>query len=131
MFQQTDDGADLTVRIRKSNTDQESQGALRSLLPTGSFLCPTTASISWFRLRGWGSESGRFVFPKMRPVLYGVLKFDALSNNVPVESISTHSLRAGGTTAMFRACYGLLEVEEWGDGNRRASTVAFGMICIR
>ena len=60
--QQTDDGAALTIRIRKSKTDQESQGALRSLLPTGSLLCPATAVINWFRLRGWDSVSDRVIF---------------------------------------------------------------------
>ena len=47
-----------------------------------------------------------------------------------VESISTHSLRAGGATAMFHAGYGLLEVKEWGgDGNHRVSMVTYGMVC--
>ena len=50
----------------------------------------------------------------MRLRVDGVLKFAASSNDVPVGNISTHSLRSGGTTTMFHAGYGLLEVKEWG-----------------
>ena len=46
--------------------------------------------------------------------MVGVLKFAALSNGVPVETMSTHSLRAGGTATMLHAGYGLLEVKGWG-----------------
>ena len=36
-----------------------------------------------------------------------------MSNDIPVETMRTHSLRNGGKTAMFRECYGFLEVKEW------------------
>lgn len=114
VFRKTDEGMALAIRIRKSKTDQGPQGALRSLLPTDALLRPATSATNWFRVRGWGIESDRFLFPKMRLRGSRVLKFPALSNDVPVECISTHSLRAGGTTTMSHACYGLLEVEEWG-----------------
>ena len=114
VFQNTDDGIALAIRIRKSKTDQGSLGVLRSLLPTGALLRPSTAVINWMRLRGWDIESDGFLFKNMRLRIAGILKFAALSNDVPVEGISTHSLRSGGTTTMFRAGYGLLEVKEWG-----------------
>ena len=50
----------------------------------------------------------------IRSCLVGVLKLDALSNGVPVDTVSTHSLRSGGTTTMFHSGYGLLEAKEWG-----------------
>ena len=46
--------------------------------------------------------------------MVGVLKLAAIPNGVPVETMSTHSLRAGGATTMFHAGYDLLEVDVWG-----------------
>ena len=112
--QSTQEGNALTVRIRKSETDQEGQGALRSLLPTGSVLCPPYACIDWMRIRGWGSEADSPLFPKIRSRVVGVIKFAALPNGVHVETMITHSLRDGGATTMFHDVYGLIEVKEWG-----------------
>ena len=47
-------------------------------------------------MRGWESESGDTIPPRMRTRMIGVLKFAALSNRAPVECISTHALSAGG-----------------------------------
>ena len=66
VFQSTQDVNARTVRIRKSKSDQEGQGALRSLLPTGSVLCPPSACIDWMRIRGWDSEADSPLFPKIR-----------------------------------------------------------------
>ena len=52
VFQNTDDGMALAIRIRKSKTDQEYHGALRPLLPTGAVMCPSAAVINWLRMRG-------------------------------------------------------------------------------
>ena len=106
-------------------TDPEGQCALRPLLPTGAIIRPSSACIEWMRIRGWDSESDSSLFPKIRSRVVGVLKFDALPNGVPVGTMSTHALRAGGTTTMFHAGYGLLEVKEWG---RRKSSCFHGYL---
>ena len=114
LFQSTDEGNASTVRIRKSKTDQEGHGALRSLLPAGNLLSPSSACVDWVGTRGWDSESYLPLFPKIRSRVAGVLKLAAISNVVPVGTMSTHSLRDGGATSMFHAGYGLLEVKGWG-----------------
>ena len=98
-----------TVRIRRSKADQESQGALRSLLKAESILCPSTDVIDWCRMRGRDSESGRLDIPNMRLRLAVALKFDSLSNNAPIECIIAHSILPGGRTTAFHAGYGLWE----------------------
>ena len=61
--QAKDEGNALKVRIRKSDTDPEGQGALRSLLPTGNVLRPSSACIEWMRIRGWASDADSpFIF---------------------------------------------------------------------
>ena len=104
----------MAFRIRESETDQEGNGSLRSLLPKGNLLSPPPACVDWARTRGCDSESDLPLSPKNRSRVAGVLKSAAISNGVPVGTMSTHSLRAGGETTMFHAGYSLLEVEEWG-----------------
>ena len=48
------------------------------------------------RIRGRDAESEAPLFSKIRSRIVSVLKFAALSNDIPVETVSTHSLRAGG-----------------------------------
>ena len=114
VFQSTDDGYVLTIRIRKSKTVPEGQWSLRSLLPTGNLMCPTSACVEWLRIRGWDSESDSKLPHWIRSRLVGVLKFASLSNNMPVGTNSAHSLRSGGTTTIFHAGYCLLDVKERG-----------------
>ena len=65
-------------------------------------------------IRGWESEADSTLFSMIGSRLVGVLKLAALSNGVPVDTVSAHSLRSGGTTAIFHAGYGLLKAKERG-----------------
>ena len=76
-------------------------------------MCPTSC-IEWIRIRGRDSEADSELSQKIRSRPVGVLKLAALPNDIPVDTISTHALRPGGTTTMFHAGYGLLAVKEWG-----------------
>jgi site-specific recombinase XerD len=100
----------LRVRIRRSKTDQEADGATIAIVP-GSFACPVKATREWLKAAGITrgpifraiSKNGRVLARRLsdRAVAY-VVKAHARKVGLDAAEFSGHSLRSGFLTSAAR-----------------------------
>ena len=68
-----------------------------------------------FRALSSTSDSHSVLFPKsFRPTLVQTMKWAAAANDIPTAVVNTHSLRAGGATALFSAGVDWITIQRWG-----------------
>ena len=99
-IEDTPRGKRLVLVIRKSKTDQSGMGVTRALLSTPGTICPVRELESFLEGKDFGKRE--FLFGGMlRLRLEGSLKAAAVANGVSSKIIGSHSLRAGGATALY------------------------------
>ena len=105
----------LSILIRSSKTDQEKMGVTRMLRANGTSLCPVWAMLKYSSLCDHSDNSNKPLFPSaFRARLVEVMKWAAVANNIPSAVVNTHSLRAGGATALFSAGVDWITIQRWG-----------------
>jgi hypothetical protein len=107
---------EVVVKFRASKTDQFKAGCVRNLFATGlEDLCPVRAL--WALAKELGPDRRRgpvMVVPGEDPIgrreITDVLVRAATAVSESTERLSTHSLRAGGATALYAAGYSEKEI---------------------
>ena len=85
------------------------------LRANGSSLCPVFAIRTYRSFFDHFGESPNTLFPaSFRARLVQIMKWAAVSNNIPAAVVNTHSLRAGGATALFSAGVDWITIQRWG-----------------
>ena len=117
-FFRGDSAQNLTVFYAKSKNDPGGIGVSRTSIETSSNLCPVRACSRWLIRSDWGPQSGDLVFPpNVRRSVGSLLKYADVSNNIPMADISTHSLRSGGSTALYHVGVDMGTIQKWGRRN--------------
>ena len=105
---------ELVVKFRSSKTDQFKAGCLRNVFATGlADLCPVTALWEW--AKELPSKKGPIMAvpgddPISREEITERLRDAAVALGEDPDNLGTHSLRAGGATALYAAGYGEKEI---------------------
>lgn len=87
-------------------TDQYNQGDFKRLEEAGGTLRHLTALASYFRTISRGPNSEQNLFgADIRGRLSGLMRMAAIANMIDPSRIGTHSLRSGGSNAMFATGY--------------------------
>ena len=89
-------GATISILIRGPRNGQEKLGTTRALRENSTDLCPLRAVQDSLQHRNAVRCSPKWPPPSFRARLTETMKWAAISNNIPTEVVSTHSLRAGG-----------------------------------
>ena len=112
-IEETPKGRRMILVIRQSKTDQAGAGITRALVETKSNLCPVRFMESFLKFGNMKTEEPIFgKFLRLR--LEGELKAAAIGNNVDPRIIGTHSLRAGGATALYIKGVSVLLIQRFG-----------------
>ena len=112
----------LSILIRSSKTDQEKMGVARMLRANGTSLCPVWATPKYSSLCDHSATSTKPLSPStFRSRLVEVMNRAAVSNNIPSAVVNTHSLRAGGATALFSAGVDWITIQRCGRWKSLAS----------
>ena len=106
----------LSILIRPSKTDQEKKGVTRSLMANTAELCPVQALDM---LRKWYHPSKHpgntpFFPTGIRAKLVHAMKWASAADGIPSAVVNTHSLRAGGATALFAEGLDWISIQRWG-----------------
>ena len=81
---------------------------------SSSNLCPVAAMES-FRAMTLAPDDHVHMFPKSaRATLVQIMKWAAGANDIPADVVNTHSLRAGGATALFSTGVDWITIQRWG-----------------
>ena len=104
----------LSIIIRGSETDQEHAGATRTLRANTTDICPVYATIRYLTSLVVCGPSRKIFPPSFRTRLTQCVKWAALAHRIPVQVINTHSLRAGGATALFVSGGNWIAIQRWG-----------------
>ena len=114
-FDEHDGAKTVSILIRGSKNDQEKLGVTRVLRATGEELCPVMAAYNYSTKRNSCNQTSPHWFnPNFRCKLTHIMKWAATSNNIPSDVVSTHSLRAGGATALFAAGVDSITIQRFG-----------------
>jgi len=105
---------EIVVRFRSSKTDQFKAGCLRNVFATGlPDLCPVLALWEWAKevaVRKGPVMAVPGDEPVSREEVTERLRDAAVSLGDEPDNVGTHSLRAGGATALYAAGYGEKEI---------------------
>lgn len=107
---------EVRIQFRASKTDQFRAGCVRNLFRTGlDDLCPVTALWTLATMLGGDRRKGPVMsvpgeHPVSRTEIAEELRKAAVDCGEDEANIGTHSLRAGGATAMYAAGYGEDEI---------------------
>ena len=104
----------LSIVIRSSKTDQEHLGVTRTLRMNHTDCCPAKAMIEYLKCFNDTDTQQHLFPPRFRFRLTQSMKWAASAHNVPIDVINTHSLRAGGATALFNAGENWITIQRWG-----------------
>ena len=92
----------LAIYIYQSQTDQGQRGCFRTLMETGSDVCPVRSMIYYLNSFDWDCESNEKLFTDdVGRRIRSIIKWSATPNGLVSKRFSTHSLRSGGATAMY------------------------------
>ena len=112
--------------VAKPKNDPGGLGVSRTSVETTNLLCLVRAYSQWMLRCDWGpSEECEVSPPNIRNLVESLLKFDVLSNNIPMAEISTHSLRSGGATNLFHFGVDMGTIQKWGGWNSQCFTLYF------
>ena len=101
--------------IKQSKTDALRDGIVRSLVEVDSCLRPVKTFPLWKEMScDSGNETSNVFVAQLRNRLSGIMKTAALANGVFDSRIDTHSLRAGGATAIYTQGVPLGVIQRWG-----------------
>ena len=105
----------LTIKIKQSKTDVFRDGIIRSLVEVDSVLCPVKTFMEWKEMAYDSNNPQGNVFGiNLRVRVSAIMKTAALANGVFDKRIDTHSLRAGGATALYTQGVPLDVIQRWG-----------------
>ena len=105
----------LSIKIKQSKTDVFRDGVVRSLVEVDSVLCPVKTFLEWKEMSyDTNNEKGNVFGINLRARVSAVMKTAALANGVFGQRIDTHSLRAGGATALYTQGVPLDVIQRWG-----------------
>ena len=109
----TPKGKRLIIIIRKSKTDQAGVGITRALIETKGKICPVGTMVDY--LQRYPTTGNEPIFGKgLRLRLEGGLKTAAVRNGVNPSFVGTHSLRAGGATALYVNGVSVILIQRFG-----------------
>lgn len=92
----------MAIKIKQSKTDISRGGAERPLVEADSILRPAETFILWKETPcGSSDEKHTISGINLRTRVSAVMKMAAMANGVYDQRIDTHSLRAGGATALY------------------------------
>ena len=112
----TEDGEPkLRIWVKRSKTDQRGEGLSRTLAANRSPSCPVVAMSQHLVNMNWEPEGERYIFPpNLREKLGNVIKWAAHNLDEDPDMYNTHSLRAGGATALYTQGVQLGVIQRWG-----------------
>ena len=92
---------------------KDNSAQLRTHMPGQSYGIFSATSLPAWRVYG-ARGTPRTHTPSFRAKLVQVMKWDAVSNNIPTDVVNTPSLRAGGATSLFMAGIDWITIQRWG-----------------
>ena len=105
----------LNLGIKQSKTDVLRDGIVRSLIEVDSCIRPLKTFLLWKEMScDSGNEKSNVFGAQLRNRLSGIMKTAALDKGVFDARIDTHSLRAGGATALYTQGVPLDVIQRWG-----------------
>ena len=105
----------VTLLIRKSQTDQEKRGTLRTLYGVPSVLCPVKAAASFIAAkRGHYNDNDYLFSGNIAARIQKLMKLTAVTCELPEERFTRHSLRSGGSTSLFFPGVSLVDIRRFG-----------------
>ena len=109
-------GLVLSILIRSSKTDQVRMGVTRTLHTNPSDMCPVKSLYNFLEWKKVNHPSAPTAFfgENFRARLVYATKWAALANGVPTSVVNTHSMRAGGATALFSSGVDWIAIHRWG-----------------
>ena len=111
-LEETSKGGRIVLLIRQSKTDQAGYGITRALMETGEKICPVREMRRWLEKLTTGERPMFGAGLRLR--LEGKMKAVAAANGVNPQIIGTHSLRAGGATALYIRGISIILIQRFG-----------------
>ena len=93
----------VRIFIRKSKTDQEEFGVVRSLKETKKLLCPYRRLKSRFEQTNLEGRESQGFGDGILGMVTRLVKWSVAEHNIPSGSFSIHSLRSGGATCLYHS----------------------------
>ena len=105
----------MSILIRESKTDQEKAGVTRMIRVSGKLLRHVLAMRAFIDTLPKSANPDTCLFPpSFRRKLVLATQWVAGENGIPMSVVNTHSLRAGGATALFPAGVDWVAIQRWG-----------------